>query len=98
MEPIRLGLVAPETPDTDLSAGFFIPDADPSDRTDPTNPDTDGDGVPDGVEDANHNGAYEPELGETSPLVNDAGHDGGGDGGSGGDGCFLSTMMEQANS
>lgn len=87
----EMGLVAPETPDTDLAAGFFIPDADPSSRTDPTNPDTDGDGVPDGVEDANRNGAYEPELGETSPLVYNAGQGGGG---GGGDGCFISTMKE----
>ncbi len=29
-------------------------------------PDSDGDGAPDGCEDANHNGIYEPALGETS--------------------------------
>ena len=61
------GLTAPETADTDLSAGFFIPDADPSTTTDPTNPDSDGDGIPDGIEDPNRNGAYEPELGESDP-------------------------------
>ena len=61
------GLTAPETADTDLAAGNFIPDADPLTTTDPTNPDSDGDGVPDGVEDANRNGAYEPELGESDP-------------------------------
>ncbi len=61
------GLTAPETPDTDLAAGNFIPDADPLTTTDPTNPDSDGDGVPDGVEDPNRNGAYEPELGESDP-------------------------------
>lgn len=61
------GLTAPETADTDLAAGNFIPDADPSTTTDPTNPDSDGDGIPDGVEDPNRNGAYEPELGESDP-------------------------------
>jgi len=61
------GLTAPETADTDLAAGNFIPDADPSTTTDPTNPDSDGDGVPDGVEDPNRNGAYEPEQGESDP-------------------------------
>ncbi len=37
--------------------------------TDPQNPDTDGDGVWDGIEDANHNGIYEPSLGETNPGI-----------------------------
>jgi hypothetical protein len=45
----EVGLLEPETPDTDLSAGFFIP-GDPDNPTDPTNPDTDGDGVLDGAE------------------------------------------------
>ena len=61
------GLTAPESPDTDLAAGNFVPDADPLTTTDPTNPDSDGDGVPDGVEDPNRNGAYEPEQGESDP-------------------------------
>jgi len=43
----------------------FIPDADPITTTDPLNPDTDGDGVPDGEEDKNHNGRVDP--GETNP-------------------------------
>ena len=34
---------------------------------DPCNPDTDGDTVPDGFEDLNHNGIYEAHLGETTP-------------------------------
>ncbi len=33
---------------------------------DPCSADTDGDGVPDGVEDLNHNGKYEPQFGETN--------------------------------
>ena len=35
---------------------------------DPCDLDTDGDGYLDGIEDSNHNGIYEPELGETNPL------------------------------
>lgn len=61
------GLTAPETTDTDLSAGYFIPDADPGSTTDPTNSDSDGDGAPEGIEDANRNGAYEPGAGESNP-------------------------------
>ncbi|MCB9696944.1 MAG: DUF4215 domain-containing protein, partial [Alphaproteobacteria bacterium] len=37
--------------------GSFTPDADPSSTTDPNDPDTDGDGLTDGTEDANHDGA-----------------------------------------
>ncbi|MBN1283497.1 MAG: hypothetical protein JXA24_06995 [Proteobacteria bacterium] len=39
--------------------------------TDPYNPDTDGDGVWDGIEDGNRNGVYEPHLGETNALNSD---------------------------
>gem|GEM_PF-1333083 len=39
--------------------------------TDPDNFDTDGDGLKDGDEDTNHNGTYEPSLGETNALVAD---------------------------
>ena len=63
----EMGLTTPETSDTDVSAGFFVPDADPQTTTDPTNPDSDGDGVPDGIEDVNRNGAYEPAKGESDP-------------------------------
>lgn len=61
------GLTEPETEDTDLSAGFFIPDADPTTTTDPTNPDTDGDGILDGQEDLNKNGKL--DEGETSADI-----------------------------
>lgn len=50
---------------TDLAEGNFVPDADPSTTTDPLLADTDGDGRPDGVEDANRNGKL--ELGESDP-------------------------------
>jgi hypothetical protein len=43
----------------------FIPDSDPTTTTDPLRPDTDKDGMPDGAEDRNHNGAV--DLGELSP-------------------------------
>jgi len=46
--------------------------------TDPSNPDTDGDGLLDGEEDANHNGLVDP--GETNPLRRDTDGDGFGDG------------------
>jgi hypothetical protein len=62
------GLTAPETEDTDTSAGFFVADADPGTTTDPTDADTDGDGVLDGHEDINRNGAYEPGEGESNPT------------------------------
>jgi len=63
----EVGLTAPETPDTDVGAGHFVPDADPLTTTDPNNSDSDGDGVPDGIEDVNRNGAYEPAKGESDP-------------------------------
>jgi hypothetical protein len=44
-------------------------DADPTTRTDPTDPDTDGDSTPDGLEDADHDGNV--DLGETDPNVAD---------------------------
>jgi hypothetical protein len=49
----------------------FIPDADPATKTDPLNPDTDGDGVKDGQEDRNANGRVDP--GEGNPSVKDQG-------------------------
>ena len=46
----------------------FVPDADPSTTTNLTNTDTDRDGIPDGVEDPNHNGRV--DEGETDPSDN----------------------------
>lgn len=48
----------------------FVPDADPGTTTNPLNADTDGDGIPDGTEDANRNGRV--DAGETDPNVSDA--------------------------
>ena len=64
---LERGLIEPETEDTDVSVGFFIPDADPSTTTDPMNPDSDGDGISDGDEDLNRDGAFDPDQGETDP-------------------------------
>ncbi len=58
------GLAQPEGNDTDTSN--FIPDADPSTTTDPNDIDTDDGSMPDGQEDPNSNGKYEP--GERNPL------------------------------
>ncbi|MBM4280204.1 MAG: hypothetical protein FJ137_05415 [Deltaproteobacteria bacterium] len=51
-------------------AGRFTGDADPTTRTNPTNPDHDGDGAPDGTEDTNGNGRVDD--GETNPLSPDS--------------------------
>lgn len=64
---------------TDESAGYFIPDADPSTTTDPTNPDTDGGSVWDGDEDVNHNGAIDEfERDPNDPRDDNPGLAGGG--------------------
>jgi len=51
---------------TALATRRFIPDADPSSRSDPKNRGSDAAGAPDGQEDANGNGWIDD--GETSPL------------------------------
>ncbi|MEM1028761.1 MAG: OmpA family protein [Myxococcota bacterium] len=58
--------VTTASPDTDVNAGAFVPDADPNTTTSPVNPDTDGGGVPDGAEDLNLDGAV--DTGETDPT------------------------------
>jgi hypothetical protein len=52
-------------PGTDVSAGNFIADAQPANRTNPLVADTDHGGVSDGAEDANHNGRV--DAGERNP-------------------------------
>ncbi len=52
----------------------FVPDADPTTTTNPLNPDTDGDGLTDGAEDANGNGLI--NSGETDPNNPDTDGDG----------------------
>jgi outer membrane protein OmpA-like peptidoglycan-associated protein len=74
LDGTELGVTDDERdPDTDPGAGNFVPDADPTTTTDPRNRDTDRGGVPDGTEDANHNGRV--DAGERDP--NNAADDGG---------------------
>ncbi|MBN8226401.1 OmpA family protein [Corallococcus macrosporus] len=56
-------------PGTDTSSPNFKPDADPSTKTDPKKADTDGDGLKDGEEDANHDGRRDAT--ETDPTMKD---------------------------
>lgn len=58
----------------------FQADLDPKTQTDVFGSDSDGDTLPDGVEDANHNGKWEPALGETDPTKKDTDGDGMDDG------------------
>ncbi len=80
-------------PNTDLTAGHFVADADGGlVKTDPLDPDTDGDGLEDGAEDADGNGAILGDVGgdndpvpnevwgETDPNDPDTDRDGVGDG------------------
>jgi hypothetical protein len=57
----------------ELETGDGTPNATSSD---PNNPDTDGDGLADSVEDKNRNGIWEPELGETCSYKSDSDGDG----------------------
>ncbi|MFT6145286.1 MAG: MYXO-CTERM domain-containing protein [Myxococcota bacterium] len=59
------GLAEPEGDDTD--AQVFVADEDPETTTDPTSGDTDEGNTGDGIEDANHDGLYEPDQGECDP-------------------------------
>jgi hypothetical protein len=68
----ELGITDP-VPDPDgqgpllgTDTNVFIPDADPTNTTDPLNKDSDDDGAWDGTEDANHNGMV--DTGETDPT------------------------------
>ena len=57
--------------DTDLQAGWFIPDADPTTKTDPASADTDGGGAPDGLEDVFVNGRVDPGEGDPNDPSDD---------------------------
>ena len=85
LDGTELGAVNP-TPDTDLTVGRFVPDADPSETTDPLNPDTDAGTVRDGDEDTDRNGRVDP--GERDPNV------GADDVGDDSDGDFLGDALE----
>jgi uncharacterized protein (TIGR03382 family) len=54
---------------THTEPGFFVPDADPSTTTDPNDADTDDDGISDGNEDADQDGAMAGL--ETDPVLSD---------------------------
>ncbi len=69
----------------------FEADGDPGTTTDPTDPDSDGDGLLDGVEDADHDGAFDGDLAgtafdETDPNDPDTDGEGGNDAEEGGPG------------
>ncbi|MSP93072.1 MAG: hypothetical protein EXR79_14935 [Myxococcales bacterium] len=67
--------VSPKQPNATTKPPF-IADADPTSNTDPKEKDTDGDGLIDGLEDANKNGKWDPALGETDATKADTDGDG----------------------
>ena len=72
---LEKGLAAPETGDTNTGSPNWQADFDTGTTTDPLDPDTDGDLLLDGTEDANQNGRV--DGGETDPNVfNDIDGDG----------------------
>jgi uncharacterized repeat protein (TIGR01451 family)/fimbrial isopeptide formation D2 family protein len=67
-------------PGTNTAAGFFVPDADPTTHTSSVNPDTDRGGLPDGIEDVNHDGKvdageFDPNLKSDDNVLNDRDND-----------------------
>jgi hypothetical protein len=64
---------------TDVTKGNYTKDSDPSTTTDPLTDDTDGDGLKDGTEDANHNGKVDTAS-EPNPKDKDSDDDGLSDG------------------
>ena len=75
---LEVGLEIPQGSDTNLT--LFQGDLDPGNlNTDPQDADTDDDGLADGSEDANANGAMDSAT-ETDPAVFDTDGDGLGDG------------------
>ena len=80
LDGTELGLTEP-APDPDgdgplqgTDPALFVPDDDPSTTTDPIDSDSDDDGIPDGEEDADRNGAADP--GETDAANADSDGDG----------------------
>ncbi|WP_223636389.1 Ig-like domain-containing protein [Corallococcus sp. EGB] len=70
LDGTEMGVTAETAPTgTDRSSPNFKPDADPTTKTDPKNPDTDGDSLKDGEEDANHDGRRDAT--ETDPNMKD---------------------------
>jgi hypothetical protein len=63
---LEQGVTTP-SPGTNVDAGHFVADADPTTTTDPLVKDTDGGGIGDGTEDTNHNGRV--DEGERDPRV-----------------------------
>jgi hypothetical protein len=68
LDGLEAGVVKPG-PDTDVTAGNFISDLDPTTHTSMVKKDTDGDGRDDGVEDSNQNGRV--DACESNPVVVD---------------------------
>lgn len=66
----EMGVTSPNA-DTDVAQGNFVADADPATQTSPLLPDTDGGGVSDGEEDANHNGAIDPSERDPNDPADD---------------------------
>ena len=62
--------------DTDITTGHFIPDMDPRFTTNLILVDSDQDGLNDGDEDKNHNGAFDNGTDETNATYFDTDHDG----------------------
>jgi hypothetical protein len=73
-EPVLPGVSAGGVAYAGSDLDAFVPDADPTSTTDPTFGDTDRDGLNDGVEDVDWNGAV--DAGETDPSVADTDGDG----------------------
>ncbi|MBM4281490.1 MAG: hypothetical protein FJ137_12275 [Deltaproteobacteria bacterium] len=66
------GVTAP-TPQTDVGAGTFVADQDPTTRTDPRDADTDDGGASDGAEDTNLDGRF--DVGESNPVLGNGADD-----------------------
>ena len=61
----ELGISAVAPRGTNLARGYYLPDADPNTRTNPSRKDSDGGGKSDGAEDDNRNGRF--DVGEGDP-------------------------------